>query len=69
MTVRQSNALFLLVVGLLAAAVGVMAWGNLTNGWSISWVWVFAPLWVPVAVWGVIMFLYQWERGLLPWQR
>ncbi len=68
MTVAQSNALFLIVVGLLVGLTALLAWGKLMRSWNVYWIWVFAPLWIPVALLGGTMFLYQWERGLLPWQ-
>ena len=37
-----------LTMGLFGATIALMV-GKLAFGWAISWLWVFAPLWMPFA--------------------
>lgn len=68
MTPEQGNALFLLVAGALIGWSAIMAWNKIKGRKSTPWVWVLAPVWIPIALWGATMFLYMWDLGLLPWQ-
>jgi len=68
MTPQQGNALFLLVAGILIGLSAYMGWRKVRGKSSTPWVWVLAPVWIPIALWGATMMLYMWDRGLLPWQ-
>lgn len=68
LTVAQSNALFLLVAGVLIGLTAFMAYRRVTGRTKTPWVWILAPIWIPFLLWAIPMSLYMWDRGLLPWQ-
>ena len=46
--IRLSFTAVLLIIFIVLKLVGSIAW---------SWVWVLSPLWIPIALWLIIIFI------------